>query len=106
VDRAVAFDVMGTLFDVEPVRERFGRDPIPRSPHAAASTALAGDFVPFPELVGALLGDEALELFAALDAYPDAAEALGTLAGAGVRAIALTNGSASDTSRLTSASSS
>ena len=78
MERAVAFDVIGALFDVEPVRERFDPDAIPRVLHAAASTTLAGEFVPFPELVRALLGDEALPMFAALDAYPDAAEAFAT----------------------------
>lgn len=100
MEQAVAFDAMGTLFDVSPVAERFGAQAMPRLLHAAAATTLAGIFVPFPELVRALLGRDALEVFAALDAYPDAREALGTLAARGIRAAILTNGSEENTRTL------
>ena len=42
MQQAVAFDAMGTLFDVSPVTERFGSEAMPRLLHAAAVTTLAG----------------------------------------------------------------
>lgn len=99
-ERTVAWDVMGTLFDVSPVSERFGAESLPRLLHLATSLQLAGRFVPFPELVESLLGEEALELFAQLDPYPDAAEALDALEAAGLRSVTLTNGSAENTRAL------
>jgi 2-haloacid dehalogenase len=91
----VAFDAMGTLFDATPVA-----DAMPRLLHAAAATTLAGTFVPFPELVRRVLGEDALATFAELDAYPDAAEAIELLRGAGIRPTILTNGSADNTRTL------
>jgi 2-haloacid dehalogenase len=95
VERAVAFDAMGTLFDATPVA-----DVMPRLLHAAASTTMAGSFVPFPELVERLLGEDALATFAKLEAYPDAAEAISTVRDAGARPVILTNGSAENTRTL------
>jgi 2-haloacid dehalogenase len=99
-ERIVAFDAMGTLFDTAPVAERFGQDALPRVLHRAAALTLAGAFAPFPELVEAVLGPEALETFAQLDAFPDAASALDVLDGAGIRAVVLTNGSHRNTETL------
>jgi 2-haloacid dehalogenase len=100
VTAAVAFDAMGTLFDVAPVEQRYGEDAMPRLVHAAGAVTLAESWVEFPRLVAGLLGPDAVELFSRLEAYPDAAEALATLAGAGIRAIVLTNGSAANTRTL------
>src|SRR3954468_9910814 len=100
MQQAVAFDAMGTLFDVSPVEQRFGADTMPRLVRAAAAVTLAGDFRPFPELVEAILGADALEAFAQLAAFPDAAEALATLREAQIGPIVLTNGSADNTRTL------
>ena len=99
-ERVVAFDAMGTLFDTAPVERRFGADALPRLLHRAASLTLAGEFAPFPELVERVLGADAVETFAQLDAYPDAAAALDRLERAGVRAAILTNGSQENTETL------
>jgi 2-haloacid dehalogenase len=95
VERAVAFDAMGTLFDATPVA-----DSMPPLLHAAASTTLAGGFVPFPELVERLLGTDVVEALARLDAYPDAADAIAAVRDTGARAAILTNGSAANTRTL------
>jgi 2-haloacid dehalogenase len=73
---------------------------MPRLLHAAAATTLAGIFVPFPELVKVLLGAGALDVFARLDAFPDAREALDVLGERGIRAAVLTNGSEENTRTL------
>lgn len=99
-ERVVAFDAMGTLFDASPVERRFGPGSMPRLLHRATALTLAGGFVPFPELVEAVLGAEALATFAELDAYPDATRALDLLDHAGIRASVLTNGSAGNTQTL------
>lgn len=98
--RVVAFDAMGTLFDTAPVEQRFGPDALPRVLHRAAALTLAGEFASFPELVEAVLGEEALATFAELDAFPDAAGALDVLDRAAVPAVILTNGSAGNTRTL------
>jgi 2-haloacid dehalogenase len=95
VERAIAFDAMGTLFDVTPLA-----DALPPVLHAAAATTMAGAFVPFPELVGRLLGEDALATLARLDAYPDAAEAIAAVRDAGATAAILTNGSVENTQKL------
>lgn len=100
MERAVAFDAMGTLFDISPIQQRFGADAMPRLVHAAGSVTLAGEFVPFPQLVSSLLGEQAIDLFSKLEAYPDAEDALATLAAADIRAIVLTNGSEDNTRTL------
>lgn len=96
----VAFDALGTLFDTAPVVERFGPDALPRLLHRAAALTLAGGFAPFPELVEAVLGAEAVETFSQLDAFADAAAAVDHLDGAGIRAVILTNGSEQGTKAL------
>jgi len=99
-DRVVAFDAMGTLFDTAPVERRFGPDALPRLLHRAAALSLADEFAPFPELVETVLGPDALEAFAQLDAFPDAEAAVDFLDGAGLRAVILTNGSKQNTETL------
>lgn len=99
-DRTVAWDVMGTLFDVSPISERYGEATMPRLLHAALALQATGRFVPFPALVESLLGKDALEAFAQLDPYEDAEPALQTLQDAGARIATLTNGSPDTTEKL------
>jgi 2-haloacid dehalogenase len=112
--QAVVFDVMGTLFDLRPVRDRFEHAGAPgaaleawfgRLLHSATSLTLAGDFRPFRELAETTLrttlaqldvdeghAPDVLAALGQLDPYPDAREAVARLAAAGVRVATLTNG--------------
>lgn len=120
--RAVCLDVMGTLFDLSAARARLEALGAPsaaleawfgRLLHAAAAMTLIDEYRPFPELAKPVLesvlaqldldperAGEVLEGLAELDAYPDAAPALERLAGAGVRLVALTNGTEQNTRTL------
>ena len=120
--RAVCLDVMGTLFDLSAARRRLEALGVPpvaleawfgRMLHAAAALALIGDYRPFPEVGKPVLesvlaqmdldqegAGDVLGALAELDAYPDAAPALERLSGAGIRLVALTNGTAKNTSTL------
>lgn len=120
--RAICLDVMGTLFDLSAARRRLeaiGAPPATleawfgRLLHTAAAVTLMGDYRPFPELAKPVLesvlaqldldpdrAGEVLEALAELDAYPDAAVALDRLAGAGIRLVALTNGTEQNTRTL------
>jgi 2-haloacid dehalogenase len=120
--RVVVFDVMGTLFDLGPVRVRLEEIGAPgaaleawfgRLLHSATSITLSGDFRPFRELAEttlrttlAQLGvDEtrAADVLAALgelDAYPEADAAFARLEEVGVRRATLTNGGEEHTRRL------
>jgi len=117
---AVAFDVVETLFSLEPVAialrgagggsrslelffSRLLRD--------AFALAAAGDRRPFRELAAAAAAftlpdappaerDAVLAAFDRLPAQPDAQPALSRLAGAGLRAVALTNGGGEQTASL------
>lgn len=123
---AVAFDVIGTLFSLEPLRERLVDAGLPA--HAletwyaeavrdACAMAASGNgtFQPFQKLldanldalfqrhgvlVGRLRKGHVLAGMEELPAYPDAQEALGLLAGAGLPIVALSNGSAEATEAL------
>lgn len=99
-ERTVAWDMMGTVFEIAPVSERYGETAMTRLLHLALSLQALGKFVPFPQLVESVLGPEALEVFASLDACPDAEPAMRMLAEAGIRQVALTNGSAENTEKL------
>jgi len=99
-EQTVAWDVMGTVVEIAPVTERFGEAAMPRLLHLALSLQSLGEFVPFPRLVEAQLGEEALEVFASLDPCPDAEPAMRTLQDAGIRQVALTNGSIENTEKL------
>ena len=99
-ERIAGWDVMGTVFDIAPVTERFGEAAMPRLLHLALSLQSTGRFVPFPQLVEAVLGEEALEVFASLDPFEDAEPALRALRDGGVRSVTLTNGSAENTRTL------
>lgn len=118
---AVVFDVMGTLFDLEPARKAFvdlGAPPaaleawFQRILHEAATLTIVEDYRPFKELAGAALRtalaqlgldrDETgpLDALAELEPYPDTAGALARLRDAGLTLVALTNGAAESTERL------
>jgi 2-haloacid dehalogenase len=120
--RAVVFDVMGTLFQLAPLRERLraigGSGPIleawfGRLLHSAASLTLAGEFRPFAEIAEAALRttlaqqdldeDQAgvvLEGLAELPPYEDAQEALSAARSAGLTVGLLTNGGEANTRKL------
>lgn len=120
--RAVIFDVMGTLFDLAPVRRRLTELGAPqgaleawfgRMLHSAASLTLVGEFRPFREIGESTLrttlaqlgvesehADEVLQALARLDAYPDAAQAFDLLEAAGMPTVTLTNGGREHTERL------
>lgn len=117
----VAFDVMGTLFSLDPLGRRLGEAGAPdgaldawfeRTLHHAACLTLAGDFAPFADLARAALEEtlaglevdpaaagEILEPLTSgsLPAYPDAEPALREAREAGHAVVALTNGSAAQT---------
>ena len=118
---SVVFDVMGTLFDLEPARRAFVELGAPaaaleawfqRVLHEAATLTIVADYRPFTELATAALGttleqlglDAAatapLDALAELEPYPDAADALERLHDSGVTVVALTNGSSESTEQL------
>lgn len=121
-ERGVAFDVIGTLFDLSPLRERLdglGAPPaalqawLGRLLHAATALTLAGEFRPFQEPAERTLrsllaqlelppdgADEVPPGLAELPPFPEAGTALDTLAAAGVAMIALTNGGELNTRTL------
>lgn len=109
----VAFDVNETLISLEPLRGRFAEAGLPggllelwfaRTLRDGMALSMSGDHRPFPEVAAAALravgkaDDAAVEHvlggFGALPAHPDVEPALRALAGAGVPAVCLTNGSA------------
>jgi 2-haloacid dehalogenase len=122
VARAVVFDVMGTLFDLAPVRRRLSELGAPegaleawfgRMLHSAASLTLVGEFHPFREIGESTLrttlaqlevdgerAGEVLQALGRLDPYPDAAQAFDLLEAAGVPAVTLTNGGREHTETL------
>jgi 2-haloacid dehalogenase len=115
-ERAVLFDVIGTLVDLAPLRERLGPPALEawfeRLLHSAASLTLAGTFRPFKKLAGTTLEttavrlelnadvDEVLGLLAELPPQPDATLAFYRLERARVRIATLTNGGEETTQRL------
>jgi len=121
-DRVVAFDAIGTLFDLSRPREEFIRLGAPpaaleawfgRLLHTATSLTLIGRFSPFAEIAASSLGTTLAQLNLApeqgqsvlsamreLDAYPDAQPALTRLRAAGVGVFVVTNGSAQSTGAL------
>jgi 2-haloacid dehalogenase len=122
VAAAIVFDVMGTLFDLSPLRDRLRAAGAPegsleawfgRMLHGSAALTLVGEFRPFREIgkaslesileqLGADAGraDEILHGLGELDPYPDAAAAFDELRAAGVRTATLTNGAEDHTRRL------
>lgn len=90
----VLWDSLGTLLDVEPVRERYPGW-LERVLHHGAALTLAGDFAPFGSL-----GPEALSLLRReLRPYDDVADELDVLEEAGVESWIVTNGSTETAAR-------
>lgn len=120
----VAFDVIGTVFDMEPLRPHLEALGLPdtalellyaASLRDAMALACAGGFAPFAAVMqgalGQILAEKGLSATAAemsdtisvmkrLPAHPDAREAFVRLNQAGIRIVALSNGAASTTRSL------
>lgn len=110
----VAFDVIGTLMSLEPLRERL---PSPdlldpwyiRTTRDGMALAASGGYADFPDVAAAALRGltrytisdtqlaDVMAGFAELSAYPDAQPAMQRLRAANVRVICLTNGPAQST---------
>jgi 2-haloacid dehalogenase len=118
---SVVFDVMGTLFDLDTVRQSLVGLGAPaaaleawfqRILHEAATVTIVGDYRPFKELAAAALRTTLAQLglddeetaplasLAELEPYPDAAPALAGLRDAGVKVVTLTNGAVDSTEKL------
>ncbi|MBN9119505.1 MAG: haloacid dehalogenase type II [Planctomycetes bacterium] len=121
---AVAFDAIGTLFDLAPVGARLRDVGLPREKleewyarllRDAAALDITGVYRPFRQVAAGTLeamladagkkadGERAeafLSAFSELPAYPDAAPAFQRLTEAGVRVLVLTNGGADATAKL------
>ena len=90
----VAFDALGTLFDLGELKERMAK-PL----HHAVSLTLAGEWLPLDEIVRAM-DSELAEKLRRLDPYPDARAALTKVRADGDRAWILTNGGREQTQHL------
>jgi 2-haloacid dehalogenase len=109
---AVAFDVIGTLMSIEPLRDRLtgiGQPPhlleawYTRTLRDGMALSATGDFAAWPEvaesslraLTGHAISDEQVEHvmagFSGLPAFPDAVPAITSLSEAGIRIACLTN---------------
>lgn len=122
--RAVAFDVVETLFSLEPVRQRLHGLGLPAGAlehwfasflRDAIALSASGAFTPFRAVAAANLAvflsrhgvepseehvNGVLSGFGELDAHDDVRPALDLLADHGVPAVALSNGAAESTQRL------
>lgn len=119
--RAVAFDVVETLFSLEAVRERLVGLGAPantlelwfaRTLRDAFAITAAGGYVPFRDAASAALSavldgsaheadiESVLGAMSELDPHPDAEPALSRLREAGVAIFTLTNGGAENTEKL------
>jgi 2-haloacid dehalogenase len=115
----IAFDVVETLFPLDPLSERLrqaGQSPqllrlwFTRLLRDAFALTASGGYQPFADLAVSALravadvsqatAEELVAGFATLDPHPDAAEAMHIARDAQVRIVTLTNGSASTTSAL------
>jgi len=121
-ERTVFFDMLGTIFDLAPLRRRLENIGAPsaalqtwfgRSLHHAAALTLVGEFAPFDDILETALRSTLAQLelepvgaaevvagLKELDAYPDAREAFDHLAAGGIRIVALTNGGRKNTEAL------
>ena len=90
----VAFDSLGTLFDLGDLKER-----MPRVLHHALSLTVVGQWAPLDELAAAL-DPELAERLPELGAYEDALPALEGVRRAGDEVLVLTNGGRDATSKL------
>jgi 2-haloacid dehalogenase len=116
----VAFDVVETLFSLDPVRQRLEAAG-PEAPRLdlffarflrdAFALALSGVYRRFPEMADAALAavwpaanastrSEVLGAFAELPAHPDAEPAMAHLTASGIRVVTLSNGTPEGTNRL------
>lgn len=122
--KAVAFDVIGTTFSLEPVRAALVQVGFPghvleilfaRTLRDAFALAATDTFSPLRALFDANLdelarthsipitaaqGEQVLDQFAALPVHPDATEAFQLLSAAGTRIFALSNGAAAASEKL------
>jgi 2-haloacid dehalogenase len=122
--KAVAFDVIETLFSIEPLGQKLRAAGLPsaalqvwfaRILRDAFALEVTGEYKTFREIAGATLEtiiseqkleperstiDEIVKAFADLPAHPDVKPALELLRDANVRIAALTNGSAETTEKL------
>jgi 2-haloacid dehalogenase len=122
--KVAAFDIIGTTFSIEPLRPRLTLLDLPPAAldawyaaglRDAFALAATGGFEPFRQVldgaleqVAAKMGvqttsasrEEVLEGLKELPPHPDAGEALETLAGAGIRVLAVSNGAAALTRHL------
>lgn len=116
----IAFDVIETLFPLEPLRQRLADAGLPqhllelwfsRLLRDAFALVASGGYRPFAEIAAAALRSTAGSLrddtvsgilagFAELDPHPDVQPAVHLARDAGVRMITLTNGSAQNTAIL------
>ncbi|HEX6336058.1 MAG TPA: haloacid dehalogenase type II [Jiangellaceae bacterium] len=117
----IAFDVIETLFPLEPIRQRLIAAGQPghllelwfaRLLRDAFAVVAGGGYRPFGEFAAAALRSTAstpltdeqvqtiLAGFAELDPHPDVAPAIRRLRDSGIRMVTLTNGSAANTSAL------
>ncbi len=92
----VAFDALGTLFDLGKLSESVE---LKRALHHAASPTLAGEWAPFAEVAGAVDPD-LQERLRELEPAEDAREALERVRVAGAEAWILTNGGREASERL------
>ena len=94
----VLWDSLGTLLDVEPVRDRYPGW-LERVLHHGAALTLAGDFAPFSSVAEAVDPEAFRLLQRELRPHPDVAEALAVLEEAGVESWIVTNGGRESTER-------
>jgi 2-haloacid dehalogenase len=122
--KAVAFDIIGTVFDIEPLRPKLEGLGLPGSSlerlyaetlRDAMALACAGGFAPFITVMRSALGQllaeqqlsatddeiaDALSVMKALPPQPEARQGFEILNRAGIRVFALSNGAASSTRAL------
>jgi 2-haloacid dehalogenase len=122
--KVVAFDIIGTVFDMEPLRPRLEALGLPdtalellyaASLRDAMALACAGRFAPFAAVMQGALGQilaergltataaemsDTVSLMKSLPAHPDAREAFARLNQAAIRIVALSNGAAATTRSL------
>jgi 2-haloacid dehalogenase len=113
---AVLFDATNTLFELTPLRERFGSEAVEawfqRLQHSASTLTVTGAFRPFDEIAksafattAAELGldaepDEVGELLSQLPPAEDAADALAAAEAGGLTVAILTNGGRDNVQKL------
>ena len=87
----VLWDSLGTLLDVDPVRDRYPGW-LERVLHHGAALTLVGEFAPFAELAEAANPDAFRMLGEELRPHSDVADALDVLEESGIRSWIVTNG--------------